>query len=511
MSVPRVLTEPLGGTPLSLAIQRGELANGRPWPESVDAWRDRVRATRQRFDGGAWLDVLGPAFGSSARLPGLVRAAQTGVVVTTGQQAGLFGGPMLTLVKAISARALADSLERALGVPCAAVFWAATDDADFAEAASVMIPGTGGARRLSLHNAPPPGTPMSATRMTGLSELLSAMERCSGSDGDQLMALLRRSYRDGATVGDAYVELLRGILEPLNIAVLDASHPALRRASRPLLSVALQRASQIERALDENDRGLSARGFSPQVDSIAGLSLVFAYESGIKRRIPTTEATTVAAATDLGANVLLRPIIEASLIPTVAYAAGPGELAYFAQVPPIASALGVPEPIAVPRWSTMLIEAAIDRILDRFSIAPSELRDIDSLMTRLVRGRMPAVVQGPLEDLRATAASATTALRQGGVDDTIVDGLRAQLELRIARGERRIIAALKRREADLTRDLGTARGALYPDGIRQERVLSFIPYLARYGMPLIEQMLMKAGDHATNLIGASRAESVAVR
>ena len=141
MSVPRVLTEPLGGTPLSLAIQRGELANGRPWPESVDAWRDRVRATRQRFDGGAWLDVLGPAFGSSARLPGLVRAAQTGVVVTTGQQAGLFGGPMLTLVKAISARALADSLERALGVPCAAVFWAATDDADFAEAASVMILG----------------------------------------------------------------------------------------------------------------------------------------------------------------------------------------------------------------------------------------------------------------------------------------------------------------------------------------------------------------------------------
>lgn len=515
MSLPRVLTEPLGGSKLSQAMQRGEFPGvEQPWPTTPEAWKARADSVRARV-GGNWLDKLAPAFGENASLTELRRAAHDGVVVTTGQQAGLFGGHMLTLVKALSARALADSIERATGVPCATVFWAATDDADFVEAASVVIPGTGAPRTLALTEAPPAGTPMSRAPMRGVGPLLDAMVAAAGSAGEAGVEVLRRCYRDGVTIGDAYVALMRGILEPLGIAVFDPSHPAALAAARPTMTKALANSGEIERQLTAWNDALEQRGFKLQVESVSGLSLVFANEGGIKRRIPVAEATKAAASSDaLSPNVLLRPIVEASILPTVAYVAGPGEIAYFAQVPPIATALGIDRPVAVPRWSTTIVEPAIDRILDRYGVQIAELKDFDGLLTRLVKSRTPAEIAEPLVDLRAEVDRAIRGLESVAgkhrIDPKIIDGMRAQLALRLERGERRITAALKRNEEELRRDLGTARASLYPDGVRQERALSFVPFLARYDRPLIDAMLSAAAVHAEKLVGAGRRVDAAV-
>ena len=238
-----------------------------------------------------------------------------------------------------------------------------------------------------------------------------------------------------------------------------------------------------------------------------GLSLVFANEDGVKRRIPVSEARGVDASVPLSPNVLLRPVVEASILPTVAYAAGPGEIAYFAQLPPIASALEVPPPVAVPRWSTTIVEPSIDRILERYGVAIEQLKDFDGLITQLVRARTPADVAQPLTDLRAGIDRAATALAAAAgthrIDAKVIDGIRTQLALRLERGERRITAALKRNEVELRRDLGTARASLYPEGIRQERSLSFVPFIARYDRPLVEQMLVAARAHADRLVGAT--------
>jgi uncharacterized protein YllA (UPF0747 family) len=508
MSLPRVLTESIGGSKLSKAMQAGEVPGiGQPWPTTAKDWKSRAQEVRGRI-GAGWLERLAPAFGETAALPHLVRAAKDGVVVTTGQQAGLFGGPMLTLVKALSARALADSLERATGIPCATVFWAATDDADFVEAASVMIPGTGEPRRLSLTEAPPTGTPMSRAPIRGVSPLLEAMAAVAGSAGEAGIDALRRCYRDGETVGGAYLAFMREILSPWGIAVLDASHRAVLEAARPVTSKALKESAAIERELNEWTSALTAKGLRPQVEAVPGLSLVFANDNGVKRRVPVAEAQgALAWSVPLSPNVLLRPIVEASILPTVAYTAGPGEIAYFAQIPPIADALEVPRPVAVPRWSTTIVESSIDRILDRYGVDIEELKDFDGLLTRLVKARTPAGVTRPLADLRAEVDRATSALASAsakyGIDGKIVEGIRTQLALRLERGERRITAALKRNESELRRDLGTARASLYPDGVRQERSLSFVPFIARYDRQLIERMLVAAGGHAERIVGAT--------
>jgi bacillithiol biosynthesis cysteine-adding enzyme BshC len=516
MSLPRVVTEPLGGSKLSQAMQRGEIPGiGHPWPSTAAEWKARAETVQKRIRAD-WLERIAPAFGETASLPTLERAAKGGVVVTTGQQAGLFGGHMLTLVKALSARAFADSLERATGIPTATVFWAATDDADFVEAASVVIPGTGQSKVLSLTEAPPAGTPMSRAPIRGVSPLLDEMVAVAGSAGEAGIEALRRCYRDGETIGGAYVAFMREILAPWSIAVLDASHPSVLEAARDVTVQALEKSDRIERDLAAWNRSLEEQGYKPQVESVAGLSLVFANENGLKRRIPVADAKPASATSvPLSPNVLLRPIAEASIVPTVAYVAGPGEIAYFAQIPPIAAALGVDRPVAVPRWSTTIIEPAIERILDRYGVEADQLKDFDGLITRLVKARAPVEVNQPLTGLRAEIDRAASALSvaagKHGIEAKVIDGIRAQLALRLERGERRITAALKRNEVELKRDLGTARASLFPGGIRQERALSFVPFLARYDRPLIKRMLVAAGGHAEALVGAGSPTPVKAR
>ena len=154
----RVRTVSLGGGALSRALQSGD-ARTVDWlpaaPPNVDAWVEQVRATRIAFGGRDWITPLLPAFAATGPASvRLSRAAAAGVVVTTGQQPGLFGGAQYTWSKAISALAFADELEAATGTPVAPVFWAATDDADWVEAAVTHVVGVNGLEQLQLVGPP---------------------------------------------------------------------------------------------------------------------------------------------------------------------------------------------------------------------------------------------------------------------------------------------------------------------------------------------------------------------
>ncbi|MDF1505740.1 bacillithiol biosynthesis BshC, partial [Roseisolibacter sp. H3M3-2] len=380
-----VRTEPLGGSALARAARGGTLdAHWYP-PRPVDAaeWSLHVDAIRRQFAAGAWLELLRPAFDARGEAAARLErsAGGAGIVVTTGQQPGLFGGPLYTLSKAISARALADALEARTGIPVAPVFWAATDDADYEEARGTVVALDGESRALRLDGAPVEGTPMSAVPMGDeVPALLDQLARACGSASyAPALDAARASYRAGATVGDAYVGLMRALLEPLGIAVLDASHGAVREAGFNLMRRALLQAGAVEEALRERADAMAAAGHAPQVADVAGRSLVFAYDAeGRKARVGVAEGRAMVAKLargSLGPNVLLRPVIERTILPTAAYVAGPGEYAYFAQVSAVAAALGVPLPLAVPRRSTTVVEPHVRRALARVGLDVADLAD----------------------------------------------------------------------------------------------------------------------------------------
>jgi uncharacterized protein YllA (UPF0747 family) len=333
----------------------------------------------------------------------------------------------------------------------------------------------------------------------------------------------REAYHGRQSIGGAYVALLRRLLEPLGIAVLDAAHEATRAAADETLRHALGRAGDVERALTARNAALRAAGFEPQVAEVSGLSLVFDGLTSVKRRVRLTEATAMAQRAprgNLGANVLLRPVLERRLLPTAAYVAGPGELAYFAQVGAVADALGLERPRAVPRWSCTIHEPHVARILERLGLTADDLRDPHAAETRLARAEMPASVRAALDTLRAEASRASVTLATspdatGLVPSPVAEGLRRQIEHRITRVERRFVAALKRREADTLRDVATARASLWPLGAKQERTLNFLPFLARHGESLLAEMRARAREHAEALVadgvtaGTERAERAA--
>ena len=437
-----------------------------------------------------------------------------GVFVTTGQQSGLFGGPLYTWTKAVSALALANAIESHTGIPAAPLFWAATDDADYAETAQTFVARAGELVALRTSLAPPGGTPMSLAPIGPLEDAFARLAAaCASAPDPRAMAAARDAYGDPArTVGDSFVRLLRALLEPLGIPVLDASHPAVAIASRPILERALARAVTVDSALTARTAALRAKDLEPQVELVPGLSLVFARDGRIKRRLPVG-ASDIAHATILTPNVLLRPIVEQAILPTVAYVAGPGELAYFAQVGAAAEALDVAPPLAVPRWSATIVEPLVRDLLAKHGTSIEALAVPGQLEGRLARDAMSPDAATALENVRAAIRSLPGQLNGDAAAlglNGAIEGAMQGLQHRMDRLERRLVAGIKRREVAVMRDVATLRASLRPGGKPQERMLNALPFLARHGIETLDALARAAAPHADALLQGDDLEPVVI-
>jgi uncharacterized protein YllA (UPF0747 family) len=267
------------------------------------------------------------------------------------------------------------------------------------------------------------------------------------------------------------------------------------------LQQAAASASRVGAAVHARNEEIIGAGFEPQVEEVPGLSLLFTNRDGVKRRLSLSEAESVIDldGAALSPTVLLRPIVERTILPSAFYVGGPSEFAYFAQLNAVADALGAPPPLVQARWSVMIVEPRIQRQLDEFGVDRTGLRDPHSLEGEVARRHLPSALGDAMQRLRDDIGRDVAAARSansGFVPDAVLDGLSRSLAHRLERTERRILAAVKRRETELMRRIAALRGALYPLGAPQERKLSYIPFLARYGPDLVEDMLTQAAAYA---------------
>ncbi|HUF66425.1 MAG TPA: bacillithiol biosynthesis cysteine-adding enzyme BshC [Gemmatimonadaceae bacterium] len=475
-----------------------------PHPEG-NGWQPRAGRARAAVPSG-WLDALLPAMEPvGAALQRIRAAAENGIVVTTGQQPGLFGGPMYTWLKALTALALADELQSRLEIPVAPVFWAATDDSDLAEATVTTVSVPGGWEQIVLERKAGRDTPVAVVPVGDVSEALKKVYAASGSAPHAaILELLREAYYPGNTLGGAYVRLLRGVLEPFGITVLDAAHPATRAAASPVLMSALERAHDVAGMVQQRSEEIRAKGLRTQVRPVPGRTLVFSVNGARRRRILLSEAATFgegAGPSDLSPSVLLRPVVERCILPTVAYVGGPAEIAYFAQVGAVADALHVEPPLVVPRWSGFLIEPHVQRAMDSLGVTLEELRDPHVVESRVAREELPGEVQevlaGARDSITGLGERLTGAVRSAELplQDATIRGAMRQLEHKLDRLDRRLVAAVKRRGSVRLQLLATARGALFPGEQPQERALNLIPLLARYGDDPLDSVLAAARSY----------------
>lgn len=464
--------------------------------------------------------VLAAAFVPAAGLAeGLARLRSPGAVaVTTGQQPGLFTGPLYTIHKALSALALARLLERRWERPVVPIFWLAGDDHDFAEASSASwIAADGSVATTSLPPRPPeaPLTPMYREPLgAGVTEALAAL-----ADGmppsefrEPVLAWLERHYRPEATVAGSYAGAMAELLGPLGLLCFDSTHPAAKRAAAPHLLHALRLARELDDDLDRfvESLGGAARTSGVTVGDGAALVMLEASlgrdrlvrdgESFVTRR--SRERFTLAelegiASTEpgrLSPNVLLRPAVESAILPTVTYLGGPGELRYLAVTPPIYERLEIPRQRPLPRWSGVIVEPRVDRVLEKFGASLEELlAPAGALEARLVRSQLPEEATGALTRVRAAleVEYATLERAAAAIDPTLArptQNARQQALAGTQEIEKKLVHHLKRRQDTELSQVGRARTAVLPQGKPQERVLTVAPFLARYGQGLLPEL-----------------------
>jgi bacillithiol biosynthesis cysteine-adding enzyme BshC len=470
---------------------------------TFDTFAAKVEEVGARFDRSARERVVeatvAPPGADATRLERFVEDG--GYMVTTGQQAALFGGPLYNVCKALTAVRLAEALEERLGKPVLPLFWVSSEDHDWDEACHADLIGVDNElHRVALAPPDPHVTP-ALHRITLGTEVEAAVSEFLGHLPDtdfsgEYDELLRRAFRPGRTLVDGFHDTLQALLGRFGLFFTDATHPAVKRDSAAIVLAELDRAQEAGYALQvpilEGSVNLFAEG-------PAGRERLYRESGAYRLRTSgeelTDEEVRARFTEDPGAlspNVLLRPVVEAALFPSLAYVGGPGEMAYLGQLRGYFAAHGVPMPVVYPRWSATPVEGKIGKVLQKFGLEVDALdRPFHDLASELAREEMPEEVRAALGSLRGAVGSGFGELTKAarGVDETLKGPVQqggSQAMGLVDDLEKKIVQAVKRQSEVALAQLEKAQVHLFPGGKPAERVQSPFYYLARYGGAVLD-------------------------
>ena len=489
-------------------------------PSDRGAWADaiaRTQAHERRRDAIAQViaaqqerRVAPPA----ARDAGRLLADSRTVAIVTGQQAGLFGGPLFTMLKALTALKLAEQVSRDHGIPAVAIFWIDAEDHDWEEVRSCAVFDDELApRTISLPARPgAEPSPVATVRLdTTIGDALAELEHVLPDHGFRatLLAGLRRAYVPGVGMADAFGRWLEDVLGARGLVVYDSSDAA----SKPLVSQVFARElsmpGQTARLAALAGSDLTARGYHAQVHAQDDSLALFHLDGG-RRAIRQQDGRFVVGDQQFAAsalveqataqpggfspNVLLRPVVQDTIFPTICYVAGPNELAYLGQLRGVYEHFGVPMPLFYPRASATLLDSAAVRFLTKYKLPLEALQAQDeAALNELLKAQIPEVVEDSFGEAAQTIASQMDRLVQTipALDPTLEGAARSTLE-RMQRDlqtlHAKIIQAAKRRDETLRRQFMHARALAFPGGHAQERTIGFVSFLNQYGPALVDRL-----------------------
>lgn len=494
----------------------GDPAKPQAWTDVID----RVHAVSPRRDSQAIADALANQQQRRGAPPEARAAAErlrhpSSVAILTGQQAGLFGGPLFTLLKAVTALKLASRVHHDYGVPTAAVFWIDAEDHDWNEVAGTQVlDAEYQARTIRLSDPPGAGLlpvarlSLDASVTTAIDELAAVLPQTEFTGS--LLTRLRSAYRPGVGMSEAFGRWLEFTLGEFGLVVYCASD----RATKPLVRHVFAREAQFPGTTAElaarAGAGLVARGYHAQVEPHADSLALFSLDGGrttiriqdgryqvgeMVQDLPSLLRGIDAHPDAFSPNVLLRPIVQDTLFPTVAYVAGPNELAYLGQLRPVYEHFGVPMPLMYPRASATLLDSAGARFLNRYAMPMAALQAQDeSALNHLLEAELPPEIEQAYHGAAAALEERLQRLIEAlpALDPTLEGAARSvqgKVRHELQGLHSKIIHAAKRRDETLRRQFSRTRAQAFPDGHGQERTIGFVYFLNRYGQDLIDRLI----------------------
>ena len=439
----------------------------------------------------------------------LLRSRDT-VAVVTGQQAGLFSGPLYTIYKALTAVRLSECL-RERGRNAVPVFWAATEDHDFDEISSVNVIDSEGRLRAVKTAAPPgeSGFPVGkinfdASISDSIEEVFALLPHTQFSN--DIRDLITETYTEGRTFGSAFTSLIGRLFAGHGLIVVDPLDGELKRLAAPIYGEAVRRSTEINGALLERNAPLRAEGYEPQVlveqdyfplfwHSDDGRRLALRKIDGeiaapAERRKFSVDELVEAAAREperFSPGVMLRPVVQDYLFPTVCYFGGGAEIAYFAQNSEVYRTLGRPVTPILHRQSFTVIEPKHVRTMKEYAIEFADLLGSrDDLAERIVREIVDPANSRLFPDAEEKINVELNRLDRhlSDIDPTLARNLatrRRKIIYHIGALNKKFHRARLEKDGIASRRLSSLFDSLYPQEQLQERALNVIPFLNKHG------------------------------
>jgi bacillithiol biosynthesis cysteine-adding enzyme BshC len=438
------------------------------------------------------------------------------VAIVTGQQAGVFGGPLYTLLKSVTAIQLARQIEAEHGVAAVAVFWVECEDHDWAEVRSTMLLDVDcGTCDISLADLPGSGTqPVSSLVLNeGIETTLQALEAVMPPSEfrGELLSGLRRSYKPGASMATAFAGWLDQLLGSHGMVVFEANDPAAKPLVAEIFAKELEHPARTADLVREAGESMQRLGHAPQVVPAEDSTALFYMDASGRRPIKrkgqdfaigdTTHPSSALVAEArthperFSPNVLLRPLVQDRLLPTACYVGGPSELAYQAQLGGVYRAFGIETPLLVSRVSATLLDSAAAKFLEKSGVDFEALQpQDDGLLNRLLASLMPPELERALDEAAGEIRGRLAAIQAAvpAVDPTLTGAAETTRDrmlesLKTLQGK--IVQASKRKDDTLRRQVQRTRALAFPGGHPQERAISLTFFVNRYGPSLVERLI----------------------
>lgn len=441
------------------------------------------------------------------------------LVMVTGQQLGIYGGPLYTIYKTITTILLAAEWEKKLNRPVVPVFWLADEDHDFEEIASVGILGNEGKKSIKLEEQ---GSGISVSDEI-LTDAVSALNEVLKTDlhetdfSSDLWIELQSCYQSGRTHGSAFAKLMASWFSKHGILIAGSNHKELKSLLADTFKTSVEKADDIHDALELQSSNLE-QNFHRQV--VVGDTNIFLLSENGRSKFHRDGDNWIAdgltftkekllsiiesTPEKISPNVFLRPVIQDVLLPTIGYVAGPGELAYFAQMKTYYKQFGMEMPIIFPRLSATLLETGVDRIIEKLPF------DMCSYNQRIEKLEAQYIAMNSSTNVDALFGKWTSELKNISGDpilqiqqiDPTLKGMAEKTitgfdnELNKLKG--RVIRSMKQQEETQLKRIARIKSQLFPDGM-QERAINPIYFMNKYGLDIWDKVLSDFSEKSLDL------------
>ena len=457
---------------------------------------------------------LGAGEATLANIRLLAEADTVGVV--TGQQAGLFTGPLYTIYKALSAIRMAERLNKS-GIRAVPVFWIATEDHDFDEVSEAFFVGRNGKTFRAAYR-PTSYTQNSAVGLAEIDDTIeSVIDEVFAESPDtefvkDIREMMLLCWGNSATFGEAFGTTLIRLLGRFGLIVIDPLDAEIKRLAAPVYKHAVGKAAEIVDAVGERSRELEAAGYHAQVaveknhfplfwHSDAGQRLALRKRGdgiyrakGDSREFSLDELSRLAADEPerFSPGVMLRPVVQDFLLPTVCYFGGAAEVAYFAQNSEVYRILERPVTPILHRQSFTVVESKQLRIMDKLDLGiPDLFAGKEKVLLGIAEAGAAADTPKQFADVEEKINIELDRLdgRLSEIDTTLAANLatrRRKIVYHIGALRKKALLAEARRGTTTTQRIDTLFAALLPNGHLQERSLNVFTFLNKFGMNFVD-------------------------